>query len=115
MKITKKDQKNTMIIKIEGSLSVENVNILQDELNLCLANEKNVILEFSEVSFIDSSSLGIIVLFYTKLDALKKQLVVSKAKGEIYQMFNLTGVSRRIKVFKNTDDALEYINGKSPR
>lgn len=109
MKISVEDLGNALFIRIEGSLSVEDLKDFQDAMNSYLLQEKHIILDMTEVSFIDSSSLGIIVLFYSKLLQIKKELIITNIKPEIYQMFNLTGVSKRMRLFKTNKEALDFI------
>ena len=63
MQITRDDYDNSVVFRLEGSLSVEDISTFQEVMNSCLPEKKHVVLEMSEISFIDSSSLGVIVLF----------------------------------------------------
>ncbi|HOO71299.1 MAG TPA: STAS domain-containing protein [Spirochaetota bacterium] len=107
MKINKNDHNGSVILHIEGSLSVENLSFFQGTINQCFNENKNVLFELSEVSFIDSSTLGVIVIFYTKMAAKNLKVSIVNVKPEIYQMLNLTGVSKKIKVFNSMSEAID--------
>ena len=91
MKITREDQNTAIVFVLEGSLSVEDISTFQDVMNNCLPENKHIVLEMSEVSFIDSSSLGVIVLFYSKMLQQDKNLIIFKLFhfGMQVQYFNL--------------------------
>jgi anti-sigma B factor antagonist len=109
MKIDKLEKQKHIVLHVQGSLSVENISSFQEELNTCLLTGKHVVLELSEVTFIDSSTLGVIVLFYSKMVAEKNHLIIANVKPEIHQMLNLTGVSKKMKVFRAIEDAEDFI------
>ena len=109
MRITRDDCGNSIVFRLEGSLSVEDISTFQEVMNSCLPDKKHVVLEMSEISFIDSASLGIIVLFYSKMLQQDTHLLVCNVKPDIYQMLNLTGVSKKIKIFKNREEALDFL------
>lgn len=109
MKISIEDLGFALVLKIEGSLSVEDLKDFQDAMNMYSLQGTHIVLDMKDVSFIDSSSLGIIVLFYSKMFQSGKELVISNVKPEINQMFNLTGVSKRMKLFKSNEEALDFL------
>ncbi len=109
MKIDRIDKDKCAILNIHGSLSVENITLFQEELNFCLTTDKHVLLDLGEVSFIDSSTLGVIVLFYSKMISEKRHLVIANVKPEIIQMLNLTGISKKMKIFNSINDAEDFI------
>lgn len=110
MKISEDIQKEYAILSIEGSLSVEQINRLENSLNVCYKTNIHVILQLAEVTFIDSSSIGLIVLYMTKFQSIHKHMILVSPKKEIDQMFNITGVSKHIKVFDSMHLALDLIN-----
>ncbi len=112
MKINKIEDGKNILICVEGSLSVENLSDFQQVINECLKEGRHVMLELSEVSFIDSSTLGVIVLFYTRMKAQDLDVVIVNVKPEIYQMLNLTGVSKKMMIFRCRESALDYLAGR---
>ena len=109
MKISENIQKEYAVLSIEGSLSVEQINRLENSLNVCYKSNIHVILQLAEVTFIDSSSIGLIVLYMTKFLNINKHMILVSPKREIDQMFNITGVSNHIKVFDTLNLALDFI------
>lgn len=110
MKITTNEKDNYVVLGFEGSFSVENLKMLEKTLNKYYEVAKNVIVDLSGVTFLDSSSLGVIVLYFTKMEDIDKHLILIKVKQDIYQMFNITGLSRRFNVFNTLEKALSFLN-----
>ncbi len=110
MKIASEIHDDYIIFHIEGSLSIEHLSDFEDILQSHLKYERHLVLDLTEVRFIDSSSLGIIVLFFTKLRDIQKHLLLTNIKNDIFQMFNLTGISKQIHCFKTIDEALSFLN-----
>lgn len=109
MKITIKEEDIYLLLGVEGSLSVENLNRFEGELNKALEVKKHVFIDLSKLVFIDSSSLGVIVVFFTKLLAQKCHLVLINVNRDIRDMFSITGLSKRVHMSISIEEALQYI------
>lgn len=112
MKITADSKKNYVILLFEGSFSVENLKILEKTLQKHFEEAKHIVIDMSRVTFLDSSSLGVIVLYFTKLEESNRHLVLIKVKQDIYQMFTITGLTRRFRVFNTIEKAEEYLTSE---
>ena len=66
--------------------------------------------DLSEMTFIDSSSLGIIVVYYTKSEKNSKHFSLININGDIMQMFKITGLDKRIKIFDNLESAAQNLD-----
>jgi len=109
MKISKNIDDNYILMTIEGSLSVENLRHFEQEMHEALDKNLDLIIDLSEVVFIDSSSLGVIVVFFTKLNNINRHLVLLNVNKDIYEMFSITGLAKRVKICNSLDDALDHI------
>lgn len=109
MKIFEQDNENYLLLRVEGSLSVENLTRFEGELNKSLESGKHVFVDLSKLVFIDSSSLGVIVVFYTKLLEAKRHLVLLNVNRDIGEMFAITGLSKRVHMSYSLEEALQFI------
>jgi len=98
------------IISFKGSLSVENLNILEETLSKYYIKEHNIIIDLENISFIDSSSLGILVVYYTRLMEINKKLIVVKVNEEIKKLLEMTGISKKILIARSVDEALALLD-----
>lgn len=114
MKIEKIICEDYAIVKIFGTLSVENIHGFELVLNELVLKKINIIIDFSESKFIDSSSLGMIVIFFSKFERIGKQLILTNINNDIFQMFSLTGIGRRVPILIDNATAINLIlNQKS--
>ena len=109
MKIDIQNENNYSMVLIEGSLSMDNAATFENALISLLNKKANVILNFKEVRFIDSTCLGIMVLYFTKLKEINKKLIIINIKHDINQMFKLTGISKQISCLNSLDKALDLL------
>lgn len=57
-----------------------------------------LILDFSQISFMDSSGIGLVMGRYRKLIKLGAQLHISGAQPQIYKMMKLAGIEKLAKL-----------------
>ncbi len=109
MKIDIKKENNYSMVSIEGSLSMDDSAKFEDALTSLLNEKANIILNFQEVRFIDSTCLGIMVLYFSKSKSAGLQYFIINTKHDISQMFKLTGISKQIPCFSSLEKALESL------
>lgn len=84
----------------------------KDEMSALInAGETTVVLDLSNVGFVDSSGLGAIVTSL-KLIGRKGDLLVAGVKDDVMTMFTLTRMDRVFQMFPTTEDALNNLIAK---
>jgi anti-sigma B factor antagonist len=109
MKISEKNNDKYVVLSIEGVLSVDNLRTFENALNRFYVEKKHILLDLCNVSFIDSASLGIMVLYLTRLEKNDLHILLINVKNEIKEMFTITGVNKLLRMYNSMDEALEYI------
>ena len=110
MKLTSTQHDTFVLLKIEGSLSSETKHEFEKYINQLIHKKKlHLILDLSKVSFIDSIALGSILKFYSLFKKNKHHLLIANLNKEIYDVFNLTGISKKIKIFDSVQNAIDFI------
>lgn len=71
---------------------------------------RTVILNLEEVSFIDSSGLGVILGRYKKLLPMGGKIIISNVPAHIYRIMELSGLPKIIQFY--TDDTLSQEDGR---
>lgn len=110
MKITTEMKDNFVLIKVKGTLSIENISPFETLLNKYVDEKAHILIDLSEMTFIDSSSLGIIVVYYTKSEKNGKHFSLVNINGDIMQMFKITGLDKRIKIFNTLEEATKALD-----
>jgi len=110
MKITTEMMANSILINVKGTLSIENIAPFETLLNKYVDEKIHILIDLSEMTFIDSSSLGIIVVYYTKTEKNNRHFSLININSDIMQMFRITGLDKRIKIFDSLDSAVRALN-----
>lgn len=72
---------------------------------------KNIIFIFDEVSFMDSSGIGMVLGRYKKTKSLGGTTVMCGAKEKVLEVFRLSGMLKMIPCYKSLEDALHCLEG----
>lgn len=100
-----------LIIKLIGELdhhSAEEVrNKIDDRLERTGSNK--VILDFSNVNFMDSSGIGVVIGRYKKISMRKGEICIASVQESVRRVFELSGMFKIIKLYKSVQEAIEVI------
>ncbi|GIM28115.1 anti-sigma F factor antagonist [Clostridium polyendosporum] len=105
-----KIQDNLVVILI-GELdhhSAEEVRVKIDD-RIDRENVKNIIFDFSGVTFMDSSGIGVVIGRYKKLSLRKGTVSVISVNNNLKRVFELSGMFKIINYYNNLDEAVSCI------
>lgn len=96
------------IVKIEAEIVSLSTSIrLREILNDLILNEKfyQIILDLSDLKFIESSLIGVIVDAYKSLIMINgKMNLIVKAKS-VYERFEVSQLDKLLRIYDNLEDA----------
>lgn len=109
MKIEKRKKGNVTILDLKGKILFgEGIDELRQSINAAIKdNEKQLILNFAAVPYLDSTGLGEVVRSYT---TLKKEGGTVKITNLTNKVKDLMMVTKLITVFETFNDENEAIN-----
>lgn len=70
-------------------------------------NKQKLVLDFTNVKFLSSHALGVIMTLQRKCQAIKGTLVIAALRKELMKVFSLTGLDKLFKFYPTDRDALE--------
>lgn len=76
-------------------------------LNIIQNGNERLLLDLSEVSFIDSSGLGVIITIYKKLKN-KNNLHICGAQEHVLAIFEITGLKSLFHFYPSQQEGLHY-------
>lgn len=103
--------KDKLIAHMSGELdhhSAEEVRYLIDSRIDC-ENINKLIIDFSGVTFMDSSGIGVVIGRYKKLKMKNGIVCVSNVKDSISRVFELSGMYKIIKLYDTFENAAKYL------
>jgi anti-anti-sigma factor len=106
--IVKTDLNDDLVfVKLNGKLiydTEEDVNLTFDSI---LEDSKNVILDISELNYINSSGLGIFINFLKNMKNIGKRLIILKPSLEVKMLFEITSLDRMFNIVETLEEAKE--------
>jgi len=95
-------------VKICGDIDHHNARQLREKIDAQIFSKKprRVVLDFSSVSFMDSSGLGLIMGRYTNAAEIGASLIVYRPSPRVKKILELAGIERIIEIKGDTDHAL---------
>ena len=104
-------QDDTLNIRLRGELdhhSAEEVRVKIDD-RIDRDNIRKVILNFSGVTFMDSSGIGVVIGRYKKMKNRNGKLCVAEINRTVNKVFEISGIYKIIDVYGNIDEAIVNI------
>lgn len=99
---------NILVVKLRGRLdtnaSVEFEQQVEESINF---SKENMILDFSELEYICSSGLRVIIQASKKLKSLHQELVLCSMEDYIQEVFEISGFDTFLKIFSTKQEAIK--------
>jgi anti-sigma F factor antagonist len=95
------------VIQLSGILDAAQSQEFRTKIDEILQKEsstKIVLLDFKEVTFMDSSGLGALVLAFKSLKSVDRKLVICSINEQIRILFELTGMDKIFKIYSNREE-----------
>ncbi|MCR4962332.1 MAG: STAS domain-containing protein [Firmicutes bacterium] len=89
-----------LVVAVGGELDLSAAGPFKDKLKTALAKSRSrcLMLDFSRVSFIDSSGLGVLMGRYRELALNGGRIVIRHANDQVYRLLTASGLDRLIEV-----------------
>ena len=103
---------NALVIRLSGELDLVTAPQFRSHVDDQLAHHENlrhIILNLSEVKFIDSSGLGAILGRYREIQGRGGKLVIVGAAPQVRQIFEISGVLNLVEMCQSEKQAFEII------
>ena len=100
-----------LLVNLMGELdhhSAEEVRVKIDD-RIDRDNIRKVILDFSGVTFMDSSGIGVVIGRYKKMQNRNGRLCVIEINKTVNKVFEISGMYKIIDVYRNIDEAIANI------
>ena len=91
-------------ITLHGDITLDKIANLDKKIKFILDRDADVIVNFEDVNYIDSSSLGIFLTYYMKISK-RSNFVFAGIKNDIFELFKITGLLDRVPIYNNFDEA----------
>ncbi|RCW71886.1 STAS domain-containing protein [Saliterribacillus persicus] len=85
-----------LFVKCKGDLDIECEEIVHEELIPAMIHEKNVRVDFSNVHFVDSSGMGLLISLVKTLKDKDINITIQNINDDILEVFDLLQIPQII-------------------
>ena len=91
-----------LIVKLEGEIDHHTSAEIRDELDRMIAENRprTLILELSDINFMDSSGLGLVLGRYRRLNEIGSNMFIKNPGVRTEKILAMAGVDKLIKIIK---------------
>ncbi|MDD2630503.1 MAG: anti-sigma factor antagonist [Limnochordia bacterium] len=103
---------NALLVRLSGELDLVTAPQFRSQVDGELANHdylRHIILNLTQVKFIDSSGLGAILGRYKEVQGRGGKLVIVGAVPQVQQIFAVSGVLKLVEMCQSEKQAFEII------
>ncbi|MFH0736628.1 MAG: STAS domain-containing protein [bacterium] len=95
------------ILSITGRLDASTSNIFEEKLiSLLDSGETQILINFSELEYISSSGLRVLLVGAKKLKTTNQKISLCNLRSHIYEVFEIAGFTPIFNIFKTLQEAL---------
>jgi anti-anti-sigma factor len=107
MKCSGERRDGKLVLRVEGRLDVNTAAEFDRQVQDCLGpDDKEVMLDLSELEFITSAGLRSVLGLHKKLKARDGQLGLCGLKNVVAEVFAISGLSFVLPIYDTLDEAL---------
>ncbi len=112
MKISFETKDNILIAELEGELDHHTAKEVRDEVDRTIDAFfiQHLIFDFKEVTFMDSSGIGVIIGRYNKIHDANGRVSVINCNKYVDKIFTVSGLYSIIEKYSDLDEALKRFN-----
>ncbi|MCP3032413.1 STAS domain-containing protein [Halobacillus sp. A1] len=84
-----------VVVRLSGSIRVDEAADLREKLLIEIEEGYNILkIDFSQVTFLDSAGLGVLVTIYKRVRHRGGALIIQRASNSILELFKLTRLTQ---------------------
>jgi len=108
MKISEEMEKDAVVCAIEGEINITTSPELRKLFDKFIrSNIKKVIIDFKNVSYIDSSGLATLIEMLQRLKKIEGSLKLVSMPQKIKNIFEITKLDKLFEIFETKEEALK--------
>ncbi len=109
LKLESKD--NYLIARLKGELDHHNSELARQKIDRCFfeKNTSNIILDLRELTFMDSSGIGLVMGRYKNAKDRKGKLIIVNDNRYIERILRMSGLLKIIELYPTIDVAVEKL------
>lgn len=108
MRIKEEMYNDVVVCSLDGEVNINNSPLLRKAFeDIIKRNDKKVLVDFSAVSYIDSSGLATMVEMFQRLKKIGGKLRFSNMEQKVKNIFEITKLHKLFEIFDSRELALK--------
>ncbi len=111
LQIDLRTKSNVLIIRLVGELDHHTSAKLRQQIEQLIETKKikHILLNMGELSFMDSSGLGVILGRYKQISQAGGKMVICSISNSIYRLFELSGMFKILQIVDSEEQAMQTL------
>ncbi len=103
--------RRALIVRLKGELDHHTADTVKARMEEAISKEdtKHVILSLKDLSFMDSSGLGVILGRYKQITGKGGKMAVCDVNPSVYRLFELSGLFKIVSIQENERSAISSL------
>ena len=102
-------RQNCLIASVTGDIDQHNASSVREQIDFKISHEnvRKVVFDFSNLDFMDSSGIGIIIGRYKLMRAIGGEVCIVATKPTLLKLLELSGISKITRICDCLPDAIK--------
>lgn len=111
MEITVTVRKNVLVVSLSGELDHHTAKKVKDMAEEVIKNKgvTNLVFDFTNLTFMDSSGIGVVVGRYKLISSLGGRVAIVNTSSVIDRLLTMSGIKKIIAVHHSLPGAINYL------
>ncbi len=105
MEITTKKDSGITVVYPSGRIDTSTAKSFEEGIMKVIPDNQQIIISFSDISYISSAGLRVILMAGKKIASMKGQFALTEMSEKIYEVFKMSGFDKILKIYPTFDDA----------
>ncbi|MHC4958677.1 MAG: STAS domain-containing protein [Planctomycetota bacterium] len=112
MRIERKSDGDIEVLTLTGEFDATEVPNIEKEIDALVDDYRTrIVMDFSNLRWIDSSALGCLIRTQTRLRPLGGEQVLASPEGLVKTTIKTVGIDRMMRIFPDANEARRYLDG----
>lgn len=114
MKLEFSEEKNSLIMKINGEIDHRYAILIRNEADKKIIDSTmpNFIIDLSDVTFMDSSAIGVIIGRYKLIQSLGRNISIISSNRTVGKILDMSGIKKIIPLWSSIEQAERSTDNK---
>lgn len=111
LQIEMEHHRKALIVRLKGELDHHTAETVKSQLETAIAKGDiyHIVLSLKELSFMDSSGIGVIIGRYKQITSKGGKMVVCDVNAAVYRLFEMSGMFKILAFQENERSALSSL------